>query len=160
MIPDYRALFVRLVDRQVDFVVIGAVALILRGSSRVTSDLDICYDRRTENLQRLSDALAPFHPSLRGAPPGLPFRLDPATLKSGLNFTLMTTLGDVDLLGEVSGLGLYDVVKRLSSPVTLYDHDINVLSLNGLERAKRAAGRMKDLLDLAEIPEIRKQLKQ
>lgn len=156
MIPDYRTLFDRLAEPQVDFVVIGAVALILRGSARVTTDLDICYDRRPENLRTLSEALRPFEPALRGAPAGLPFHLDPETLKSGLNFTLATTIGDVDLLGEVTGLGMYDVVVRLSSSLPIYGRDINVLTLDGLERAKRAAGRMKDLMDLAEILEIRK----
>lgn len=159
MIPEYRALFDRLAEQRVDFVVIGAVALILRGSARATTDLDICYDRRTDNLRRLSEALRPFAPALRGAPAGLPFHLDPETLTSGLNFTLTTTLGDVDLLGDVTGLGMYDVVVRLSSSVPIYDRDINVLTLDGLERAKRAAGRMKDLMDLAEILEIRKQQK-
>ena len=37
----------------------------------------------------------------------------------------------------------------------VYDRDVRVLSLDGLERAKRAAGRLKDLADLAEIQEIR-----
>ena len=47
-----------------------------------------------------------YQPYLRGAPPGLPFRWDDRTLKAGLNFTLTTTLGDLDLLGEVAGGGL------------------------------------------------------
>ena len=51
----------------VDFVVVGGVALVLRGSSRVTVDLDLCYDRDLENLRRLAAALAPYHPRLRGA---------------------------------------------------------------------------------------------
>jgi hypothetical protein len=38
---------------------------------------------------------------LRGAPPGLPFQWDERTIKAGLNFTLTSTVGDLDLLGEV-----------------------------------------------------------
>lgn len=79
----------------------------LHGSARVTQDLDICYARDDENLRRLSQALAPYSPTLRGAPPELPFRLDPPTLRAGLNFTLQTAAGDVDLLGEVSGVGCF-----------------------------------------------------
>ena len=41
----------------------------------------------------------------------------------------------------------------------LYGRPVLVLSLDGLERAKRAAGRLKDLSDLAEILEIRKRLR-
>ena len=153
----YEGLFDRLADERVDFVIVGGVALTLRGSARATFDVNICYDRRKENLRRLSTALRPFAPTLRGAPPDLPFKLDPATLAEGLNFTLDTTVGPFDLLGEVSGLGTYDVVLRLSSPLSVYGHEVNVLSLEGLERAKRAAGRHTDLIDIAEIREIRRQ---
>jgi hypothetical protein len=63
------------------------------------------YDRTPENLQRLAEALAPCQPYLRGAPAGLLFCLSAATLSAGLNFTLTTTLGDIDLFGEVAGGG-------------------------------------------------------
>ncbi len=43
----------------VDFVVVGGVALVLRGSSRLTLDLDLCYARDRDNLRRLAAALAP-----------------------------------------------------------------------------------------------------
>lgn len=66
------------------------------------------YTRSTENLRRPSAALAPHRPYLRGAPP---FVLDERTLKQGLNFTLTTDLGDLDLLGEIAGGGGYDVLR-------------------------------------------------
>jgi len=156
MTPDFRAVIDSLVAHDTEFVIVGAVALVLHGSGRVTRDLDICYARNHENLGRLSAALVRFSPTLRGAPPDLPFKLDVATLQSGLNFTLATSAGDLDLLAELAGLGGFQVVRRLSDPMDLYDHRVHVLSLEGLERAKRAAGRLKDLLDLAEILEIRR----
>jgi hypothetical protein len=157
MPDDYPGLLARLAERKVAFVIVGGVALVLRGSGRGTFDIDICYDRRRDNLRRLSAALAPLKPTLRGAPSDLPFRLDPETLASGLNFTLDTTAGPLDLLGEIAGLGTYDIVERLSSELTLYGRPVKVLTLEGLERAKRAAGRQKDLADLAEILELRRQ---
>ena len=156
MTTDYEALMTALVDKRVDFVVIGAVALVLHGSARVTRDLDICYSREPSNLRALSAALKPFTPTLRGAPDTLPFTLDAATLASGLNFTLMSSAGDVDLFGEVTGLGGFAVVNRLVEPMTVYGREIRVLTLDGLERAKRAVGRLKDLADLAEILELRR----
>ena len=155
MTPDYEALMTALVDKNVDFVVIGAVALVLHGSARVTRDLDICYSRERTNLVALSAALKPFAPTLRGALDTLPFTLDAATLASGLNFTLTSSAGDLDLFGEVTGLGGFTVVKRLAEPMSVYGHEIRVLSLDGLERAKRAVGCLKDLADLAEILELR-----
>jgi hypothetical protein len=157
MIPDYRVLLSALTDRNVEFVIVGAVALVLQGSARVTRDLDICYARDRANLKALAAALAPFRPALRGAAAELPFALDWRTLDSGLNFTLTTTAGDIDLLGEIAGIGTFRVAARLAHHMDVYDHSVKVLSLEGLEKAKRAAGRLKDLADLAEILELRRQ---
>ena len=142
----------------VDFVVVGGVALALRGSSRVTLDLDVCYARDRENLRRLSEALTPYHPRLRGAPPELPFLWDARTLASGLNFTLTTDLGDLDILGEVTGVGGYREVAAGASELVVGDTPIQVMDLDALERSKRAVARAKDLLDLAEIAEIRRRM--
>ena len=53
-------------------------------------------------------SLAVYDPYLRGAPPGLPFEWDECTIHNGLNFTLITKLGAIDLLGEVTGGGSYE----------------------------------------------------
>ena len=153
---DVQRLLDALTAAGVEFTVAGGVALVLRGSSRVTLDLDLCYARDRENLRRLAAALAPFHPRLRGAPPDLPFLCDDQTLASGLNFTLTTDLGDVDILGEISGVGDYATAAAGSSPLIVGATRVLVMDLDALERAKRAAGRAKDLLDLAEIAEIRR----
>ena len=41
----------------------------------------------------------------------LPFIWDESTLRNGSLFTLTTGLGEIDLLGEVLGLGSYAEVK-------------------------------------------------
>jgi hypothetical protein len=156
MIPRYEALITALAGHKVEFAIIGAVALVLHGSTRVTRDLDVCYSRDRSNLKALAAALEPFAPRLRGAPAELPFVLDEQTLASGLNFTLTSTAGDIDLMGDITGLGAFPVVARLSEWMRVYEQDVRVLSLDGLERAKRASGRLTDLADLAEIQEIRK----
>ena len=113
----------------VDFVVVGGVVLVLRGSSRVTLDLDLCYSRDRDNLRRLAAALAPHHPRLRGAPPDLPFLWDDRTLASGLNFTLTTDLGDLDILGETTGVGGYAQVSAGSSELSVGAARIRVMDL-------------------------------
>lgn len=150
-----RALLIHLVDHQVRFSVIGGVALIARGVQRSTEDLDIAYARDRQNLSRLTGALAPLHPRLRGVPADLPFVLDEASLRSGLNFTLDTDLGPLDLLGEVAGLGGFDRVDAASSTLEIAGVTLLVLTLDGLEAAKRAAGRPKDLVDLGYIRALR-----
>lgn len=153
------AILTRLARAGVEFVVIGGVAGLAHGSARVTFDVDISYKRTPENIARLCVALAPLHPKLRGAPEGLPFNLDPATVKAGLNFTLTTDLGAVDILGEVSGLGGYEGVKAASQALPLYGIEIDVLTLDGLLVAKRAAARGKDkeaIVELEALLELRK----
>ena len=105
---DAPALIGQLAAQRVEFVVIGGIAMIAHGATYITKDLDICYHRTPPNIAALAAALAPLHPYLRGAPPGLPFRFDAATIQAGLNFTLVTDHGDLDLLGQVSGVGGYE----------------------------------------------------
>lgn len=155
MATSFGDLLGRLAGEGVDFVLIGGLALIAQGASRATVDVDICYERSPANLERLARALGPLHPRLRGAPPELPFFLDARTLRSGLNFTLVTDAGEIDLLGEVAGVGGFAEAAQGALELVLYGHPIRVMSLDQLERAKRAAGRAKDLLDLAEIARLR-----
>jgi hypothetical protein len=144
-------LLTALCQANVAFVVIGGMAAVAQGSAYVTADLDICYQRQPNNYQRLSEALQPFQPRLRGAPVDLPFVLDARTLRGGLNFTLTTEGGDLDLLGEVTGLGDYEAVKAHAEEVELYGYRVWVLTLRGLIISKQAAGRPKDLRLLPEL---------
>jgi hypothetical protein len=123
----------------------------MQGSAHLTEDLDFCYSRSSKNLERLALALAPHHPRLRGAPENLPFRFDAATIRHGLNFTLMTDLGWIDFLGEVAGLGGYKEVKKNSEVMAIFEMDCLVLSLEGLIRTKKAAGRRRDLEVIPEL---------
>jgi hypothetical protein len=150
-----RALLERLQTNGVRFSVIGGVALIARGVQRSTQDLDIAYARDRENLVRLVTSLKDLHPRLRGVPADLPFFFDEVSLRHGLNFTLDTDLGPLDLLGEVPGLGTFEHVDAASSEIELGGVLVLALTLDGLERAKRAAGRPKDLLDLGFIRALR-----
>src|SRR4051812_5055960 len=98
MDAQFERLLPALSQAAVEFVLVGGVAGIIHGAARLTYDVDIVYARARLNLERLVDALAPFGPYLRDAPPGLPFRWDARTLRNGLNFTLTSAAGDIDLL--------------------------------------------------------------
>lgn len=127
-------------NKGVDFVLIGGPAMSIQGSAHVTQDIDICYSRSTPNVKRLVEALCPFHVRLRGAPEGLPFRFDAETLVRGLNFTLITDLGNIDLLGEVAGLGDFARVKAESEVVQVYGADCLVLTLADWSRQNARQG--------------------
>jgi predicted nucleotidyltransferase len=154
-VTDFSALIRTLADARVDFILVGGVAATVHGSARLTRDVDVVYARTDENIGRLVDALEPLQPYLRGAPPGLPFRWDADTLRRGLNFTLTTRAGDLDLLGEVTGGGGFDDLRDHATAVRLFDREVQCLDLETLIRIKRAAGRPKDLEAVAELEALR-----
>jgi hypothetical protein len=153
---DIETLLHQLGAKRVQYVLVGGLAMRLQGSAHITDDCDICYARTPENIDAVVSAFASLRPYLRGAPPGLPFRFDAATIRSGLNFTLTTDLGDVDVLGEISGIGGYEQALAQSEEKQLLGVSIRVLTLDGLIAAKKAAGRAKDRDHLRELEELKK----
>jgi len=148
---DFARLIRRLADAGVEFILVGGLAANAHGSARVTTHLDVSYGRSVANLNRLVKALRPVKPYLRGAPPGLPFQWSAHTLRAGLNFTLTTSEGPIDLLGEIVGGGTYDDLLSHSSVARAFGRDIHILDLPWLIRVTRAAGRPKDLEIIAEL---------
>jgi len=94
---DFRALISLLAGAGIEFIIVGGAAATAHGSARLTRDLDVVYRRTEKNIERLVRALTPYEPYLRGAPTGLPFSWDERTIAKGLNFTLTTTVGMLDL---------------------------------------------------------------
>lgn len=94
---------------------------------------------------------------MRGAPPGLPFRFDTDTIRRGLNFTLTTLAGDLDVLGEATGEGTYEALAPHFETRRMFDLDVRFVDLDTLIRLKRAAGRPKDFERIAELEAIREE---
>lgn len=135
----------------VEFVVIGGVAAGAHGSTRVTFDLDVCYAPTSENRKRLAKVLRGWKAYLRGVEPGLPFEMDERALATSRVLTLTTTLGDLDVMDEVAGIGGYEAVLAQSVLVEAGGTRFRVLDLPGLLVAKRATRRPRDI---AQIPEL------
>jgi hypothetical protein len=142
----------------VRYVLIGGLAAITHGAALVTRDVDICYARDRPNLDRLAAALQEVHADLRGAEPGLPFRLDGLTLARGDSFTFTTDVGALDILGTPAGTDGYQDLARTAEPYTLFGHRVLVAHIEDLIRMKRAAGRPKDLLAVEELGALRDEL--
>lgn len=151
---DIKALLHVLAQGGVEFILVGGVAATVHGSSRLTLDVDVLYRRTQENIRRLVLALTPYRPYLRGAPPGLPFRWESATIERGLNFTLTTDIGNLDLFGEIVGGGSYEELQSHSIAIQVFGIECRCLSLEQLIAVKRAAGRPKDLEVIAELEAI------
>ena len=151
MSAEFEKLLSTLVCAGVDFVLIGGVAGIVHGSARATYDIDLVYSRSDENIQRIATALVPYQPYLRDAPAGLPFAWDAKTIRSGLNFTLTTSVGGVDLFGEVAGGETYQDLLAHSFDVDAFGVRFKCIDLPTLIRIKEAADRPKDREAIAEL---------
>jgi predicted nucleotidyltransferase len=152
---DPRELLRALAERKVRFVVIGGVAANLQGSTSVTLDLDVLYARDKENLEALAAVLKSVGARPRRLERGLPYRLDAQALRNGSNFTLETSLGDLDCLGEASGGFTYERVVRAAERLEVEGTELLVVSLDDLIRMKRAAGRNKDRIEVENLSALR-----
>ena len=152
---DFSTLLRVLDDHDVAYILVGGAAATVHGSARLTLDVDVVYQRTPDNLARLVSALTPYAPGLRGAPTGLPFQWDVETLNRGLNFTLTTTIGAIDLLGEIAGGGTYERLLPDTDEVTAFGVTCRCVTLERLIHLKRSAGRVKDLEAIAELEALR-----
>ena len=150
---------IRLLGRHgVRYVLIGGLAATAHGSAIVTVDLDLCHAIDPSNLEALASALREVHADLRGAEPGLPFRLDAPTLQRGDSFTFMTDVGALDILATPAGTSGFEELARTEEGYDLFGYRVLVASVDDLIRMKRAAGRPKDLLAVEELGALRDEI--
>jgi hypothetical protein len=131
---DFAALLRILAEAGVEYILVGGVAAVAQSPSRLTRDVDVVSARSPENVARLARA-RPVRPlsSRRASWP--PVHMERGDDRPRLNFTLTTTLGELDLLGIIVGGGTY---------VDLRAHAIAVdgKGRGGMERTARI--RLKD----------------
>ncbi len=149
----------RLQAHRVRFILVGGLAAKAHGSPTLTVDIDICYARDRENLERLAAALGELGAVLRGAPRDLPFHPDRQTLERGDVFTLTTDHGDLDILGTPAGTGGFAELDANAEDALLGDDlVVRVASLDDLIRMKRSAGRPKDRVELEILGALRDEI--
>lgn len=124
---DFRAAILRLAEANVRYVLIGGLAMIARGATHLTTDIDICYDRT--NVASLVDLLKLYHARLRGVPADLPFILDARTFKNTLNLTLETDIGPIDLLAEPDGVDSFESLWARAEDMEIYGVMVRVASI-------------------------------
>jgi hypothetical protein len=148
---------------EVKFIVIGGYAAELLGAPLMTMDLDVCYERSMENLERLAAALRQLGAKLRVAKvdEDLPFLLDARTLAAGDSFTFVTDLGSLDVLGTPSGTkGFRDLASSALAVPVADDLSVRVVALPDLMRMKRASARVKDKMHLEVLSALQDMLEQ
>src|SRR5262245_25190437 len=144
-----------LLNHEVRFVLIGGFAGALRGSPVVTGDIDVCYARDGENLERLAVALGSLDARLGGESPDVPPRLDAQALRAGDHFTFTTSAGPVDILGTPAGTKGFADLDGAATDEVVDGLTIRVASIEDLIRMKRASGRAKDRIELEWLSAVR-----
>jgi hypothetical protein len=148
-----------LAAHDVDFVLIGGLAGVARGSAYATFDVDIAYARDAENLERLAAALQELGATLRGAPPDVPFLLDAETIAKGAHFTFDTRYGSLDILTDPDGAPPFAGLVARSDHGDVDGVTVRIASLDHLIAMKEASGRTKDKLMATEYRVISDELR-
>ncbi len=145
---DLEALLAALSSAEVDYVVIGGIAMVAHGSARLTRDLDIVFSPDDDNLERLGRALAGLGARLRGVDDDVPFIADAATLARVDILTLETSSGWLDVHRRPAGAPPYRTLRKNAEPIELGDLSVLVASPADLKAMKQTAARPHDLIDL------------
>lgn len=154
-LPNLRDLLGALIAAEVEFVVIGGIALGLHGFMRATEDLDIVPDPDPRNLDRLCAALEAAEAKLLLAPARRFGPREAWMLRRGRNVSVTTVHGDLDVVRTLPGVPDYEM---LVGDAERYDVDgmtIVVASPTKLTEMKQARGSAQDEADIAALRELR-----
>ncbi len=143
--PDWSEFIAGLNRHGVRFLIVGAHALAANGRPRATQDLDVFVEPTADNAERLGRALRDFG-----------FGALAAEAAKFAEPERMATLGRpplrIDLLTSIAGVD-FDTAHRGRITGRFGAHEVGFLGRDELIRNKRAAGRAKDLLDVALLEE-------
>ncbi len=152
---DLKALLKRLLENEIDFVLVGGFACMVHGSPLVTQDIDICL--RIDDVQagKLRAALKDLSPRHRMNPSFKPSFLDhPVTFAGVNNIYLETDLGVLDAMSELRPIGGFERIKSKAVKIPLYGFECAVISLEDLLAIKESMTRPRDKETVHYLKEI------
>lgn len=133
-------------DAGVRYVLVGGIALIRHGVVRATRDIDAVFDPTPDNLERIRTLIQRWNAT---RPDGSP--VPEGGVAGDRTIHLATPHGDLDFLSEkVAGIAFSDLVARAETR-RVDGVEAPICSLVDLVALKRAAGRERDLVDLADL---------
>lgn len=144
-----------LVDHEVEFYVVGAVAAWLQGNPSVTLDLDVMPRRDIDNADRLAAALNELSARPRGSD-------DPAELE-GADFlgwkaqSFDTEAGPLDIVPHAAAIGAFEDVATIE--LALDDISIRAITIDEVIASKEKLGRPKDTAALPALYATRETLR-
>jgi predicted nucleotidyltransferase len=156
---DIQGILAELAKEEVDFLVIGGVAVGFHGHVRATKDVDVVPSRAEENLEKLVRVLKRLEAEVEGAdefdPGELPNPLDPQALALGGNWVLLTRLGRLDLMQWLGDVPLWEELSPSAVEEQIGGIPIKFVSYQDLVKLKELAARPEDLADLKRLREAR-----
>lgn len=143
-------------EHDVDYLIIGGVAVQAYGHVRTTQDVDVIVAPDARNLERLAAALEQLRARLKGVDAHL-LSIDPTDatqLRAGANFGLATRAGGLDVWTdavELKGARSWEEMRERAVTAKVGEQSLRFVHLDDLIRMKLAAGREKDLQDIAAL---------
>jgi hypothetical protein len=142
---DFKDFIVYLNQFEVEYIVVGGYAVIIRGYSRSTGDIDIWVNKTIENFRKLQKAILLF---------GLPkFAIKEIEFFSDEIdvFTFGKPPYAIEIMTAVKGLDFNTTFVKATIE-QINDIPVRIIHLNQLIEAKKAAWRNKDLNDIEQLP--------
>jgi predicted nucleotidyltransferase len=139
-----------LAEHEVDYVLIGGLAVQTHGHVRTTNDADLIPAPDPSNLERLAAALRSLEARV----------LNPGEEETAIDSTMLPTAtiwqfasrdGGIDVMHEIPDGRSYDELSKGALHVQLGDVDVPVVGLDDLIQMKLARGRPVDLADVASL---------
>jgi predicted nucleotidyltransferase len=156
---DIRGILGELVREDVDFLIIGGVAVGYHGHIRATKDVDVVPAPDATNLEKLTVALRKMEAKVEGADEfddeELPDPLDPDALALGGNWVLQTRLGRLDIMQWIGDEALWDKLSPSAIEDEIGGIRIKMVSYEDLVALKELAARPEDLTDLERMRQAR-----
>lgn len=144
-----------LVEHEVEFCVIGAVAAWLQGSPTATLDLDVMPRRDLDNAERLAAALNALNASL--ADQEAPLELEGADFLGWRMQRFETEAGPLDVVPQAAAIGGFENVATID--LVLGDLSVSVITIDEVIASKEELGRPKDTAALPALYATREALK-
>lgn len=143
-------IFDELTRAEVDFVIVGGLAVQTHGGTRMTNDVDLIPAPDPANLTRLADALRAIEARVLN-PGHEDLEIDAAMLPRATIWQFATRYGDVDVLHDAPGAAPYSELRKRALVISLDDTRVPVAGLDDLIRMKLARGRPVDRADVAAL---------
>ena len=142
---DFRDLLVLFADAGVEFIIVGAYALAFHGAPRASGDIDVFVRPGRANAQRVFDALTRFGAPLASAGVTAADFAEP-----GVVYQIGLPPRRIDVLTEISGV-TFNEASASRETADVEGRTIGIIGRAALLRNKEAAGRPKDLADVARL---------